>query len=60
MSEFDSSVESSNSVDVSTTRLCELIEAQNTILTHQNTILSNLVDELMKIRFELINIRGNL
>ena len=41
------------SVEICFSELIDVIEQQNTLLKHQNTILSKVCDEL-------INIRGNL
>ncbi|MEE1227158.1 MAG: hypothetical protein UHM08_08675 [Bacteroidales bacterium] len=38
------------SVDVIFNELVDVIEQQNTLIKHQNTILSRVCDELIKIR----------
>lgn len=41
-------------LEVTDDKLIKAIEKQNVILTHQNTILSKLVDEIMLIRMREI------
>lgn len=41
-------------IDVQNDKLVKAIEKQNVLLTHQNTILSKLVDEIILIRMREI------